>query len=37
MEKSHSKRHELLVSWIVSILIVLNIQQTRLYLHYWIK
>jgi len=36
MEKLHSKRHELLVCWIVSIVIVLNIltiQQTRLYLH----
>ena len=37
MEKSHSKRHELLVCWIVSILMVLNVQQARLYLHYWIR
>jgi len=37
MEKSHSKRHELFVCWIVSILMVLNVQQTRIYLHYWFK
>jgi len=37
MEKSHSKRHELLVCWIVGILMVLNVQQTRLCLHYWYK
>ena len=36
-EEWHSRRHELLVCWMVSIVIVLNVQQTRpwLYLHYW--
>jgi len=33
--KSHSQRHELCRN--LSILIVLNVQQTRLYLHYWVK
>jgi len=37
MEKSHSWRHELLVCCIVSILTVLNVQQARLYLNYWLK
>jgi len=37
MEKSHSKRHELLVSWIVGSLMALNVQQTRLHLLWWIK
>ena len=35
IEKSHSKRHELLVCQIVSIFPVLNVRPTRLYLHYW--
>ena len=37
MEKLHSKHHEFLVCWIVSIVIVLNVQQKRLYLNYWYK
>jgi hypothetical protein len=37
LEKSHSRRHELLVFWIVSIAIVLEVQQTRLYLNYWYR
>jgi len=37
VEKSHSNHHELLVCWIVSILRVLNVKQTRYYLHYWFK
>ena len=37
MEKSHSNHHELLVCSIVSILMALKVQQTRVYLHYCIK
>jgi len=34
--KKERKSHELVVCWIVNMLIVLNVQQARLYLHYWI-
>ena len=35
--KSQSKRHDLLVCWLVDIVAVLKIQQMRLYLHYWYR
>jgi len=37
MEKSHLKRHKLLVWRIVSMLTVLTITQIRLYWHYWYR
>ena len=37
MEKSHSKRHDLLVCWIWNIVMVLKFPPTRLYLHYWFR
>jgi len=37
MQKSHSKRHKLLVWSICSVHMVLNVDQKMLYLHYWVK
>ena len=35
MEESNSKRHKFLFCLVVTIIIVLNARQRRLYLHYW--
>ena len=37
MEKVHSKRHELLDCWIISVVTVLNGQRTRLYVPHWYR
>ena len=36
-EKLHCNHHKLFACWVVGIVIVLNVQQSRLYLHCWFK